>query len=158
MCLWRRVYFNCYHENLNVTVPRPVKACPLAVSRGSELLPVYCHPQGRDFTATYDFTDAVMLTIPCIPCEERQARQRVDAQWHEFRTAELWNVSPKAMVRYITRRQELFNNNYFGNWEQLQAAYIFECRQELGTRPYMYGDEYTDNLGKGEGWRGNSTK
>ncbi|KAI1458873.1 hypothetical protein F4805DRAFT_105786 [Annulohypoxylon moriforme] len=157
MCCWRRVYFNCHHEDANVTPPRAVKPCPWAILRGSLACPVYCLPEGRDFTLQYNFQDAVIRDRPCLPCQELQLRRRLDEEWHSFSRANLWKSSDKAMTEYIMSRQEMFNNNHFEYWEELQRAFIDSCRRDVENQEYLYGEEYVWDLREDDKWQGNSS-
>ncbi|KAI1206935.1 uncharacterized protein F4807DRAFT_437723 [Annulohypoxylon truncatum] len=156
MCLWRRVYFSCRHEDANVTPPRPVKPCPWAILRGSLAFPVYCPAEKRGLSVRFNFQDAVIRDRPCIPCQEMQLKRRLDEEWHAFSREFLWKSSEKEMVCYVTSRQEMFTNNHFEFWEELQALFIDKCKYEMRDKPYMYGEEYMEEPKEEDMWAGNS--
>ncbi|KAI1450095.1 hypothetical protein F5Y02DRAFT_172484 [Annulohypoxylon stygium] len=157
MCMWRRVYFSCQHEDGNVTPPRAIKPCPWAILRGSVLNPLYCPEGKRALSVPFNFQDAVVRDHPCIPCQEMQVKKRLDEEWHAYAREHLWKASDREMVGYVTARQEMFAANHFTFWPELQTLFMTRARQEMKDKPYIYGEEFVGDVREEDKWPGNST-
>ncbi|KAI0381381.1 hypothetical protein F5Y04DRAFT_81231 [Hypomontagnella monticulosa] len=72
MCLRRRVYFQCLHEDNDVTPPRQLLYCGKAQSQDDTGDPAPCAAADTlPYTKTYDFSNAVMRAQECEACKAR---------------------------------------------------------------------------------------
>ncbi|KAI2635731.1 hypothetical protein GGS26DRAFT_510547 [Hypomontagnella submonticulosa] len=72
MCLRRRVYFKCLHEDNDVTPPRQLLYCDEAKSQKDDGVLAPCAAADTlPYTETHDFFSAVMRTQHCEACKAR---------------------------------------------------------------------------------------
>ncbi|OTA98309.1 hypothetical protein M426DRAFT_17540 [Hypoxylon sp. CI-4A] len=115
MCWFRRIYFSCRHEDMNVTPPRPIKPCENALRTGTPQRPKYCHTSGLERTRRNDWANAIVRERPCIPCEQRQIRARLDQDWQSFMRQNLRRLAQVEVTHYEETRRRIFDN-YYLDW------------------------------------------
>ncbi|KAI2466041.1 hypothetical protein F4781DRAFT_368616 [Annulohypoxylon bovei var. microspora] len=142
MCWWRRVYFNCRHEDTDVTPPQPILACEWAILIGSIEDPVYCGPRTREKTTPNVWKDAIIRDRPCSPCQQIQLRRRLDEEWHSFMRSYIGVFTLSEMEWYVKSRRDMFDCNHYGFWQELQATYINNCRGDIKAKcTYESGED-----------------
>ncbi|KAI1473312.1 hypothetical protein K445DRAFT_321991 [Daldinia sp. EC12] len=130
MCWWRRVYFTCRHEDQDVTPPRPIKPCDNAIRTGSADYPNYCSEGSRQKTRRNAWTDAIFRERPCIPCEKREERQRLDQEWNSFMHQTMRTLTVPEVAFYQEQREQIFDS-YYWYWSDMQRDLINSCREDI---------------------------
>ncbi|KAI0139417.1 hypothetical protein F4776DRAFT_616082 [Hypoxylon sp. NC0597] len=143
MCWWRRIYFTCRHEDMDVTPPRPIKPCLFAIWTGSAQQPNYCREGTRERTDRNNWEDAIWHDRPCIMCEKRQLKQHLDENWHSFMRRNFRRLTEPEMTFFQENRDRIFEENYYWDWSELHANFIDDVRQDIQTKygPRRYEEE-----------------
>ncbi|KAI0166938.1 hypothetical protein GGR52DRAFT_584795 [Hypoxylon sp. FL1284] len=132
MCLIRRIYFSCKHEDRNVTPPRPMTPCILAHLKGSFESPHYCPLTDPKCVMSKNKEDDIYRDWPCVRCEEKELKRKLDKVWNDFVVENIPKVSVSEMFFYMTERDKIFDRKiHHRNWEMMQDTLIGICKWDI---------------------------
>ncbi|KAI1415434.1 hypothetical protein F5Y13DRAFT_187542 [Hypoxylon sp. FL1857] len=118
---------------MDVTPPRPMKACYFAVRAGRPRRPNYCRPDFCELTRRNSWSDAAWHDRPCAPCERRELKQRLDEDWHSFLRRNFRRLTEPEITFYQNQREQIFEN-YYWDWGQLHANIMNNIRQDIQAK------------------------
>ncbi|KAI1761416.1 hypothetical protein GGR53DRAFT_469327 [Hypoxylon sp. FL1150] len=141
MCYIRRIYFSCFHEDMNVTPPRPLTPCNLAIWKGSKSSPFFCISSFYGRRSVRNADENIIRDRPCPQCHEEELRLALDQEWHEFLRKNVKRTTTPDMLFYMEKRDRIFDNNYYLEWEQLHRNLVKKCLDDIKAKYGPFGDK-----------------